>query len=346
MTREIAYKIKILRNNASVSTLEWDADDAPSVDMDSEAEIKSSLQGTFLINPDYDPLKDELQPVIVTDGQETPLGVYACATPSYSGEGSSRRMTIEAYDRCWKVQSTRTEAVLHFSAGTKYMAAIDQLLTGAGISLIMRTDSEAVFPADREDWDIGTDYLTIINDLLKEMNYNPLWFDAGGYAHIEPYTPPSSAVIKRNYSARDIRRLPMLPGCEEETDIFSAPNVFICICSNADRTASLVAISVNDSPMSSKSVFRRGRRIVEVVKVDQIADQAALQAYADRLRTDSMMATQAVTFYVPAEGGHGMQDVISIDHPDVGGIYMELGWSLTMAQGESMAITARRTVMA
>ena len=53
MIREIAYKIKILRNNACVSTLEWDADDAPSVDMDSEAEIKSSLQGTFLINPDY-----------------------------------------------------------------------------------------------------------------------------------------------------------------------------------------------------------------------------------------------------------------------------------------------------
>lgn len=84
---------------------------------------------------------------------------------------------------------------------------------------------------------------------------------------------------------------------------------------------------------------------MEVFKVDQIADQEALQAYADRLRTESMMATQAVTFYVPAEGGHGMQDVISIDHPDVGGIYMETGWSLAMAQGEGMTITARRTVM-
>lgn len=346
MTREISYKIKILRNNASVSTLEWDADDAPSVDMDSGAEIKSSLQGTFLINPDYDPLKDELQPVLIINGQETPLGVYDCATLSYSGEEASRRINIEAYDRCWKIKSTRAEEVLHFNAGTKYMAAVEQLLTGAGISLIMRIDSEAVFPADREDWDIGTDYLIIINDLLKEMNYNPLWFDASGYAHIEPYAPSSSAGIKRNYSARDIRRLPMLPGCEEETDIFSAPNVFVCICSNADRTTSLVATSVNDSPMSSKSVFRRGRRIAEVIKVDQIADQAALQAYADRLKTESMVANQAVTFYVPAEGGHGMQDVIAVDHPDVGGIYMETGWNLTMAPGESMTITAKRTVMA
>lgn len=346
MTREISYKIKILRNNACVSTLEWDADSAPSVDMDSGAEIKSSLQGTFLINPEYDPLKDELQPVIVVNGQETPLGVFACATLSYSGEESSRRVNIEAYDRGWRAQSTRTEAVLHFSAGTKYMAAVDQLLTGAGISLVVRADSASVFPADREDWEVGTDYLTIINDLLNEMNYMPLWFDAAGYAHVEPYIPPSSSVIKRNYSARDMRRLPMLPGYEEETDIFSAPNVFICICSNADRTGSLMATAVNDSPLSSKSVFHRGRRIVQLVKVNQIADQASLQAYADRLRTESMMASQAITFYVPAEGGHSMQDIISIDHPDIGGIYTETGWSLNLAAGEGMTITAKRTAMA
>lgn len=345
MTREISYKIKILRNNACVASLAWAADNAPTIEMDSETEIKSSFQGTLIHCPDYDPLKDELQPVIVIDGRETPLGIFACATQSTSWDRETRFINIEAYDRCWRVKSTRTETVLHFSAGTKYIAVVEQLLTSAGIGLVVKTDTAAVLPADREDWDIGTDHLTIINDLLKEINYNPLWFDAEGYAHIEPYKAPSSAFIQRHYSARDIRRLPMLPGGEEETDIFSAPNVFICMCSNADRSTSLVATAVNDSPLSSKSVFRRGRRIVEVIKVNQIADQAALQAYADRIRTESMMSTRALTFYVPAEGGHGMQDVISIDHPDFGGIYMEAGWSLTMAPGEGMAIKAKRTVM-
>ena len=345
MTREISYKINVLRNGGIFSSLQWEAGDDPVVDMDSEAEIKSSFQGTFLVDEAIDLLQDELQPVIVVDGQETSLGVFSCATPGYSGDGGSRRVHIEAYDRCWKVQSTRAEGLLHFSAGTKYLDVVNQLLTGAGIVLVRKTDSSAVLPADREDWEIGTDYLSIINQLLREIGYRSLWFDAEGYAQLEPYTVPSSAAIKRKYSARDIRFRPMLTEYEEETDIFDAPNVFICICSNADRTGSLTATSVNNSPLSGKSVFRRGRRIVKVFKVDQIANQKALQSYADKLKFDSMMATRAVRFYAPAESGHGMEDVISIDHQDIGGIYVETGWSLTMAAGESMTINAKRTVI-
>lgn len=345
MTTEAAYKIKVLRNGGCVTELQWEAGSAPVVDVDAEAEIKSSFQGTFLENAEFDMLKDELQPVMTIDGTEQPLGVYRCATASISCDGTGRKMKLEAYDRCWRLQNTRAENVLHFNAGKKYVDVILQLLAGAGIVLAVTTDSAAVLPADREDWDVGTDYLSIINQLLSEIGYRPLWFDAFGYAHIDPYTAPDSTAIIRQYSSRDISRLPMAPEYSEETDLFDAPNVFICICSNADRTTALTATSVNDSPVSRKSVSRRGMQITEVVKVDQAADQAALQAYADKLKFESMLETRTVQFAVSPDASHGMWDIIAVDHPDIGGIYLETGWRMTLEAGEEMTVRARRTVI-
>lgn len=346
MTTDPTFKIKVLRNGGYITELTWEAGSAPVVDVNAEAEIKSSFQGSFLENAEFDMIKDELQPVMVSNGTERSLGIYRCTTVSISNDGHGRRMRIEAYDRSWRVQNTRTETLLHFNAGEKYTDVILQLLAGAGIVLAVTTDSAAVLPAAREDWDIGTDYLSIINQLLSEIGYRSLWFDAAGYARIEPYTPPESAAIVRQYSSRDISRLPMVPEYSEETDLFDAPNVFCCICSNADRSDVLKATSVNDSPLSSKSVFCRGMRITEIIKVDQAADQAALQAYADKLKFESMLETRTVQFAVPPDAGHGMWDIIAIDHPDIGGIYLETGWGMTLEAGKAMTVNARRTVIA
>ena len=137
----------------------------------------------------------------------------------------------------------------------------------------------------------------------------------------------------------------MAPDYSAGTDIFSAPNVFICTCANADRSATLTATAVNDSPVSSKSTIRRGMRICQQVKVNEIADQAALDAYAKRLVTESLLSTQTVEFSTLAEAGHGVGDIIAIDHPTIGGIYEETGWSLTLRAGELMKHTAKRTVL-
>ena len=57
------------------------------------------------------------------------------------------------------------------------------------------------------------------------------------------------------------------------------------------------------------------------------------------------MGTRELTFAVPAEAGHGVGDIISIEHPDVGGIYEETGWSYNLAAGAMMTIKAKRTVI-
>lgn len=349
MIRRVEYRLKALRNGAHLAYLRWDAASPPSVVTRASADLKASMAATVLPaapgEPEIDWLRDELQPCIIIDGVETPLGIFRPTNIVPQKQSGVTSTAVTAYDRNWLVQTRRTETLLHLPAGESYVDTIKKLLLDCGIGLVLADPSSAVLPADREDWQIGTSYLKIINQLLSEIGFNSLWFDADGLAHLEKYVAPSSAYIKRRYSTRTGLNLrPMLPGYSDSTDIFSAPNVFIAICDNADRTAVLTATAENKS-FGAKSIPRRGIRIAQVEKVDQIADQEALQAYVDKLRDDSLMATRELSFAVPVEAGHGVGDIISIEHPDVGGIYKETGWSLSLAAGSQLNITAKRTVI-
>ncbi len=345
--RDVSYRVNVLRGGAELARLEWESGDAPNVYADRDSEIKMSFSGRFRVPDGVNLLTDEIQPVMVVNGAETPLGVFLTATHSQVADRYRVLTQIEAYDRCWRLQNMRTENILHLAAGTAYLTVVQQLMTAAGIKLILATPSDAVLASDREDWDIGTTYLTIINQLLGEINYSDVWFDGRGLAHLSPYKTPSADRIDHAYSASDLRGAePIAPDHSDEADYFNAPNVFVRICSNPDLTADMVATSVNDSPTSSISTFRRGMRIVDVQQLDNIASQAELQAAADRAKNESMLSARTISFATLNEPGHGIGDTISIDDPLLSGIYEETGWTLTMATGQLMQHTAKRTVIA
>ena len=296
MIRDVAYKINVLRGGAEFKQLSWAADAAPNVYVRKGSEIKGSLSAEVYPDADVDLLSDELQPVLVLDGAETPLGVFQATTVEEIMDAYGRRLRIEAYDRCWRVQQSRTEGLYHIAANTPYLTAVQQLLTAAGIKLVLAVPSSAVLATDREDWDTGTDYLTICNQLLEEINYNPIWFDGRGICHLEPYKAPTGGRIDHAYSSTDLKLAPITDDHTQEIDLFDAPNVFVRICSNPDRGAPLTATAVNDSPTSSTSTFRRGLRIVDVAKVNNVASQDELQELVNRLRNESMHATKTITF--------------------------------------------------
>lgn len=223
---------------------------------------------------------------------------------------------------------------------------IEGLLTECGIALRLVTASAATLQTDREDWEVGTDYLTIVNQLLGEINYAPIWFDVDGMARVEPYQAADARRIKHIYGDMGTPEVlnPALSDSKTETDLFSKPNVFICVCSNPEIGTPMTATAVNENASSDTSVFRRGMRIAQKYVVNNIASQDELQAYANKLMQESMFATQTVTFETFAEGGHGIGDIISINNRDIGGVYEETAWSLTLAAGEKMKHTAKRAV--
>lgn len=343
MIRRYSVRVDVIRNGATFTSLH--PVDAPRIDCKSDTQIKMSMSATFLDDPDVDWMTDQLVPVQVINGEDFPVGVLMAGTVSFSNDRNGvKSVSVEAYDRCMMLNQTKTEKILHFSAGQSYISVIDELLTDAGIVLRLVTENQSVLQTDREDWPIGTSYLAIINALLSEINYGNIWFDASGYARIEPVKYPSAANIDHRYGQDEEIKLLERP-CTLETDMFDAPNVHIVVCSNPDLEEPMVSTAVNDNPVSSLSTFKRGRRIAKVYKVDNIPSQAELDAYAQKLMMDGMITSEVATFSTANLPGHGVYDTIAIMHPDLDGIFQEVAWSLVLAPGQSMTHKVRRSII-
>lgn len=340
-----AARVDALRDGIRIKTLPFRAEEPPDISCALDAEIHTSLSGSFLPDPDIDLYAVELRPVIVIDGIECRCGIFRPATVTRHIDSTGESVNITAYDRGWQVQCKRTSSLLHLSAGTNYVDAVRELLSEAGIALVIASPTDETLQTDREDWDIGTDYLTIINQLLGEINYGKLWFDADGIARVQPESVTDAAMIRWRYSANDIRGS-VSREAQQTTDIFGAANHFIVVCSNPDLDAPMVAEAVNDSPQSATSTVRRGMKISELVHVDNIASQSALQAYADALARQSRVSPLETTVYTLHEPGHGVGDIVSCVHPELSGICVEAAWSMTLSHDRLMSHTLRKEVYA
>lgn len=342
MTRLIETRFVIVRNGADFGLLHQKEGTAPMIRMNSGSRVKTSLSGEFIQSDDISWLSDKIRSELIIDGVTYPLGIYIPASVRWRETETTKTASIEAYDQCWQLSDTKTEGTLHLSAGTNYIDAVKMLLNQAGIVLVSSKPSSATLAEDRE-WELGTSYLDIINQLLDEINYNPLWFNASGVAVLEPISVPTAENIEHTVDSSDPDCL-MLPTLTNEVDVFSSPNVFVCVCSNPDKDDVMIAKAENTNPQSALSIARRGRKIVKVEKVNNIADQAELQAYAERLRNESMITGEVFRIQTALQPGHGVNDVVAFHHDDVTAICIETSWSMSLGVGGTMQRSLKKVV--
>lgn len=343
MTRTVDVRFNLLRNGAWAGYLLAPEGSAPVLRMNTTGDIKTALSGDFAAQADANWLTDEIEPVLYIDGTPHTLGVFLPATAREAENETTRSVHIEAYDRCWKVQDNYTESMYYIPAGTNYVSAVKMLLEAAGIAAVLATPTSLTTATARQDWGIGTSYLTIINQLLSEINYKPLWFNAEGVAVLEPAAMPTAANIRNILDSGDVRSL-LLPQITRETDVYRAPNVFVCIVSSPDLSGPLVAKAENNNPQSPLSIQRRGRRIVQVVYVDNIASQAELQSYADRLLYDSMTQGETLVVSTGLLPGFGVNEITALHYGDLSALCRETAWTMELRSGGTMTHTLERVV--
>lgn len=359
MIRHEEVRFRMMRNGVEYGELY--AKGAPNLRMQSGGEIKVSLQGTFF--PDaidstgnpiaVDWLADEIKPVLIRDGTVNPLGVLMPAKVEPKESRGEATLDLQAFDRCWRVRDNKLEGALYLSAGTAYLDAVEQLLAASGIATILKTPSSAVLAEDRQDWETGTSYLTVVNDLLKEINYKQLWFNSSGFAILEPVSIPTAEHIQHVFTnqkpdprnPKEVEAIRVLPQIGRTTDIYQAPNVILCICSNADKDAGMKATAENNNPQSPLSTMRRGHRIVKEVRVNNIESQAELQEYADQLLYESMMTGEVINVETSLQSGFGAADVTAIRYGEIAGICVEDAWTMQLAPGGTMSHELKRVVI-
>ena len=345
MFRSIDFRYTIQRNGADYCELHRLSDGSASVKMNDSSSIKTSLSGDFLIPAkEVNWLTDEIQVQIITNGEPHSCGIFLPSVVSEHEDETIQFLHIDALDRGWIAQDSRTESRVFIPAGTNYVDAVVSVLGRAGISQIISTPTAFLMPEDRDDWNVGTPILDIVNQLLSEISYKPLWFNGDGAAMLEPASSPTANNIDHSLDDTKIESL-LAPRISRQTNLYNKPNVFVCVCSNADKEDGMVAIGENTNPQSPLSISRRGRRITQYVPVQNTPSQIALQLYADRMVTESLTSGEKITVSTALLPGFGVGDVTAIKYGDLMAICIERSWSMDLRVGGLMSHILERVVL-
>lgn len=338
-TRRVAYRYAVIRNGAELCSIQAVA--PPSIDMVAAAEVKTSLRGNFAVPPEVDWLTDLLRPYIIINGAEHPLGEYVISTVDEPYAFGTVHHELEGYDKGVKVKSMPLTARLTLGAGRYYLDVIQELLLGCGVDRLIVEPSNDWLQTAREDWEIGDSSIKVINELLAEINYNSLWFDLQGNARLTKYRQPIPELATHIYRADAMSII------KEESsrtlDSYNAYNDFLVLVSSPDYDAPLVARATNNNPASALSVPRIGRRTAPIIRLNNIAGQAALQEYVDNLCFKSMLTTEAVTF-ATANMPHEVNEIVVLDHPQLKGVFEETEWSMKLEAGADMKHKGKRVI--
>ena len=335
MTRTVEFVFHIVRDGADYALLHPIQSGAPSLYLDGDKTISMALRGEFVDpGPEVNFLTDRIRPEVIIDGITYPLGILLPAKVETVITETGHHLSIQAYDQGWLLQTTMTENITTFAINTKYMTAIDSLLDAAGVAAALITDCSYTMTRAREDWMPGTNYLSIVNELLDEINYNHIWFNPEGFAVLAPDPDPQSTQVRHVLDENDVKTL-LIRDASIGSDFYSTPNVFIYCCSNF-KTSPITATAINDDPRSPVSVPRRGRKIVTVRQVNEVPSQDTLQAIADQAMKRSMLRTESISVSTGILPDFGINEAVALNINGETSICIERGWTMQMKPGGTM----------
>lgn len=335
-----SVEVWVKRNGAKVGQLELSTDAPVNITCSTDAEIKMRMTCNAHWADELDYNTDTLLPVIVTGNERKEVGEYIVTASRRVSDGLSVQYHLTGFDLTYRAKKGRIEQRIFFEKGARYTDAISQLLVRAGIINHLVEASPLTLATDREDWEPGTTYISIINQLLSEINYNSLYMDLSGIVRATPYKTAVAENVTISYY--DDEASILTPGSEIEIDGFDHPNVFHYICENPENEVSMHVVSENNDPLSQFSISRQGR-VPVFVHVDNVPDTETLQAIADRAKLESMISSDLVRFSTEQNPIHNPFEVIAVRKPDFVGIIAETEWTLDLGVEGEMTHAGKRS---
>jgi hypothetical protein len=264
------------------------------------------------------------------------------SSPTRSDRNRNVYRDVEAYDGLLILKDDKFGSRHTIMAGTNYRTAVIDILTSAGITKHNIEQTDKTLATDI-DFAPGKEKLFAINQLLRDINYTPIYVDVHGYYTSATYRSPS--VRSAEYTYKDDNLSITFPGMTEELDLFEIPNKWVVVMSNPEREP-LVSTYTNDNPDSPTSTVNRGRTIVDHREIQSIADQQALDAYVQRIAFEASQIYGKITFETAINPAHEYSDVLELDYSPLGikGKYAETNWTIPLQAGGRMRHEVRRVV--
>lgn len=278
---------------------------------------------------------------LIEDGEKNSLGLFVPQTVQKETDSGSTIYEATGYDKSILVKNDCIVARNFIAAGTKYIDAISALLISSGITQIIADGSDATFTTNRDDWEIGTSKLKIVNQLLSEISFRSLEIDRNGSALLKTYQDASAENIQHVY--REGQASILTPDTTISSNQLEIPNTWIATVSNPDLTAPLTYKYVNDNPLSQTSTVYTGQNKVKVLSFDNIATQTDLENAVKKQAFSDMQGIKTVQFKTAAVSDHGANDTVVLELPEFHGILTETAWEIS-CEDYSMTHTGKELI--
>jgi hypothetical protein len=281
------------------------------------------------------------------DYQEWCMGTFLLAQPSRDVDTVGKPISTDGYDWLLKLTEAKSSARVastDFAGVTTYYGLITSLLSAAGFTSANIAYDTRVLPTPFE-WEPGTSYLQMINDLLAGLNFTPLVVDAFGVPTSKAYVDPGKASPIWQY-VRDNTSVIIDESTIVELDVFDLPNQWSGDVSEPEQTP-LVYVKTNAEPSSPYSTVNRGRIITRVLTSQELgkpADLASLQAIVDRIAAEASQQYEQIEFSTGLMPLHGDSDALDVDTGAGLLRYREHSWEVQLRAVAVMKHVARRAV--
>lgn len=341
-SRKLSYQVDIMEGEIKKGSLKVTA---ATVSMASEinstdAEVKYAATISARDSPSMDWHKNRFKIWLIDNEVKSSLGVFSPQSISKVTEGSPTLFNVTGYDLSILAKNDCITGRLSLAIGTLYLDQIQSLLISCGITKIIADISTATLQSARDDWDIGTPKLKIVNQLLSEISFRSLEIDKTGTARLKRYESPSVSNIDHTYKEGQASIIES--GTTTDSNLFEIPNIWIATVSNPD-IAPLTAQYINDNPLSPTSTIYTGQNKVKILTFDNIATQADLQNAVNKQAFEDMQGVETTQFKTAVVADHGVNDTVLIQLPQYSGILVETAWEIDL-DAMSMTHTGKKAV--
>lgn len=342
-SRTVSYGFDILDKNESTIGTAHSSDCKIFNNID--ASIARSASLTLVESGDIDFASDRIRPYMIlktkTGKLTYPLGIFLMSSPTREPYGGAIKRSIECYDKTQILEDDKFDTRYVVQKNTAYTAAVAGIISTTGITQTDITHSNLETVTDIE-FPIGTSKLSACNTLLAAINYHPLHANSFGQICVKPYVLPGERPVEMSYNTD--RNSIVCSGAQEELDLFSIPNKIVRYLENAERQYLISSIQ-DDNPNSKLSTVSRGRVIVDIAAVSDVANQSALDSMVAKLLAERQ-TYQTVTFESLNMPNHEYADCLYIDNREinVNGKYIETAWEMNLTIGGRMRHMCRKAV--
>lgn len=296
-SRIARWRVRVLTQQEATVKADLDGVSGGMIDWDVKGEIRAAGNLDLTITPytrnlDWAKYRIGIDYLLTYQGKEivTPCGIYIPSAPKRDMSASGSKIDLEFFDKTIILKQDCLRSTKSFKKGTHITSAVRWVILSTGEKNFSISSSSMKFTKDRT-YKAGTSKLEILQKLLKDLGFYPVYCDNKGQFRCHPYVSPDKRPVAYDFrsGATSIHSAEW----QLDQDGFDVPNRVVAIGRKPAKGNALVSVAEDNTSRWGKNA--RGRWITRVVRDREESTQKKLDATAKLLLRKSQAIHDRVT---------------------------------------------------